>query len=699
MSLKALFYPQSVAVIGASTLKGSVGNDIAKNLATQGYKGRLHFINPKPGKLYDHTLLADISQIKGDVDLAVIVVPAKIVVSVLQQAIAKKVKAVIVISAGFKEVGNLAGEVELAKICEDHHVTLIGPNCLGLINAEIKLNASFAPLMPEPGPIAFISQSGAICASVLDYAQQRGMGFSKFISVGNKALVGELELFEYLYHDPQTKVIALYVEQLSDIEALRKATLKITRGVPHKPILILKSGRTDAGKAAASSHTGSLSGGDAGYEALFAQIGMIRAESISELFDFAECFADNERRKTDRVAVITNAGGPGVLTADALTKSGLFLAKLTVRTQEKLKNFLPAAASLHNPIDILGDADDERYGQALQVILADENVDAVQIILTPQSMTPVEKTARAIVKARRRSHKPIIVTFMGQALVAEGLEVLHDHHIATTTFPEPGARSLGALHTFMQWLKPRNLHTFGFRDVDEEKVAVVLEKYSGKSSKIIPSSAAFEVLKAYGFPLVKRTIVTSAAEATKKAQTFGSHVVLKIVSPTISHKTDVGGVLLDVPTDQAAEKYQELVQRIKKNVPRAQILGVEMMEMIKDEGLEVILGATTDPNLGKQVLVGLGGIYTEALQDVAWGLAPLNHSDVGRMVDSLKTAKIMAGIRGQGPLASEVVEECLGRLSMLVTDFPQIKEIDINPLKVLSQKKGAIVLDARIILE
>jgi len=699
MSLKALFYPRSMAVIGASTVPGSVGNDVAKNLATQGYQGKLYFINPKVGTLYKHPLIADINQVEGDIDLVIIAVPAKIVLTVLQQTLAKKAKAAVVISAGFKEVGNVDGELALAQLCDDHGITLIGPNCLGLINPEIQLNASFAPLMPSVGPIAFISQSGAICASVLDYARQRGLGFSKFISVGNKALVGEKELFEYLYHDPKTQVIALYVEQLRDIEELRQAAVKMSRGKPHKPILILKSGRTLAGQKAANSHTGSLSGSDSAYDALFTQTGMIRADSISELFDFAECFANNSQLLNNRVAIITNAGGPGVLTADEAMKSGLRLAQLNKNTQEKLRSFLPAAASVQNPIDILGDATDERYGQTLNAILADDNVDAVQIILTPQSMTPVEATAQAIVKARRRSQKPLVVTFMGQKLVAAGLEVLHDHKIAATTFPEPGAKSLGAMQSFMQWLRPRNLHTFGFRDVDRDKVNHILESYKGKALKLLSSDDVFEILKAYRFPLIKRVVVTSSQEAEKKTQHWGGQVVLKIVSPDINHKSDVDGVMLAVDHAQLADRYIQLLKQVKKAAPHAQLAGVEVMEMITDEGLEIILGVTTDAHLGKQLMVGLGGIYTEALQDVAWGLAPLNHSDADQMIAGLKTNKILAGIRGRGPLAADMIVECLGRLSMLVTDFPEIKELDINPLKVLDEKKGALVLDARIILE
>lgn len=697
MKLHSLFYPKSVAVVGASQEKGTVGNDLVKNLLA-GFKGPVYPVNPKGGKLYDRKVYPDLASIKKPVELVVIAVPAKIVPSILDQAGKLKAKAVIVISAGFREVGNLKLENELIALSTKYNLPMIGPNCLGLLNPEIKLNASFASIMPEAGSLAFISQSGAICSSVLDYSRERGLGFSKFVSIGNKAVIGEVELLEYLYRDPKTKVVLMYVEQLSQIARLMKITKKMTDGRPRKPIIILKSGRTQAGAKASHSHTGSMGGSDAAYDALFAQSGMIRAETISELFDFAECFAHNRIPKKNRVAVVTNAGGPGVLTTDELVESELELAKLSQATQDKLRQFLPAAASVQNPVDILGDAPAERYQRSIEVVLKDSEVDAVQVILTPQSMTQVEATARAIAQLKQQTTKPIIVTFMGQQAVEKGVKLLQKGDVATTLFPEPGARSLSALNRFRQAIMPKNDHRFRFRDVKKDTVERLIAQAQKNKQRLLDSDTSYKILKAYGLPLIRRKVATTLEEAETIATKFDTTLVLKIVSPDISHKTDVGGVMLGVEPKDIRKKYQELRKTVAFHQPEANLTGVEIMEMVADQGLEMIIGATTDPSLGKVVMVGLGGIYTEALKDVAWGLAPLTHSDTKRMISSLKAFEILKGSRGQRALAVGELAESLGRISQLVTDFPEIKELDINPIKVLKKDDGALVLDARIII-
>jgi len=699
MNLKPLFYPRSIAVIGASSQVGSVGNDLVKNLVKQGFEGDIFPVNPKKGQLYGLKVRSSLAEITAPIDLVVVAVPAKIVPQILREAGAKKIKAAIVISAGFKESGHSELEAEVAQIARDHDLALIGPNCLGLIHAQQKLNASFAPLMPAAGEIAFISQSGAICASVLDYARERSLGFSKFVSVGNKAVIGELELLRYLYTDPETKVILLYVEQLTQIPELITVAQEITQHHTPKPIIILKSGRTAAGSQASQSHTGALSGSDTAYDALFAQTGIIRAESISELFDFAECFVHNRQLKNNRVAILTNAGGPGVLTTDALMTDELKLAKLSPETESKLRAFLPAAASVKNPIDILGDANADRYEQALKLLLADPAIDGVIVILTPQSMTEVEATARAIARLKKLSKKPLVVSFMGQKLVESGLKILHQERVATTMFPEPAAKVFGALNTFREWLKPANRHTFRFRNVHPERVDRWLKKYTPDQPRLLSPDLTRSLLKAYGLPVLQRQVVTSLVEAEAVAKRIDAPLVLKIVSPDISHKTDAGGVKLNVAPNKIRAAYQELLMTVKARRPFAQITGVEIMELVTKPGLEIILGVTTDPQVGKLILVGLGGIYTEALQDTAWGVAPLTHSDAERMVDSLKAAQILAGARGQTPLDREDLIACLGRLSQLITRFPQIKEIDINPLKVLAKGQGSVILDARVILE
>jgi len=697
MSLTSLFYPKSVAIVGASHQLGSVGNDLVKNAVSAQYAGTIYPVNLKGGRLYGLPVLKSLAEISGAVDLVVVAVPALFVPQILREAGAKKVKAAIVISAGFNEVGRSELEAEIVSICTQYHITLIGPNCLGLINTDAKLNTSFAPLMPESGQIAFISQSGAICSSVLDFARSRGLGFSKFISIGNKAMIGESELLEYLIHDRQTKVIVMYVEQLSRAEQLIELTTKLSQTPHPKPIIVLKSGRTAAGFLASQSHTGALSGNDAAYDALFTQTGMIRAESISELFDLAECFVHNPRLHNNRVAIITNAGGPGVLTTDTVVSHQLRMAQLSAKSQTELRAFLPAAASIKNPVDILGDADAERYQKVLDIVITDQEVDGVIVLLTPQSMTQVTQTAQAIALLKKRSHKPVVVSFVGQQLVASGLEILHEEKVATTTFPEPAAIAFGAFDTFRRWLKPQNRHHFRFRDVHSDRVRRILAEVDTTVSKLLPTDLTFAILKAYGFPILKRQIAHSWSEAEELAAHFSSTLVLKIVSPDISHKTEVGGVMINVHRTDLKKAYRQLLANVTSKAPLARITGVEIMDFVTEEGVELILGMTTHPQLGKQLVIGLGGIYTEVLKDTAWRLAPLTHSDAQNMLKEVKAHELLEGARQQAKLDSEAVIECLGRLSQLVTNFPQLQEIDINPLKVTT--KGALILDARIILE
>jgi acetyltransferase len=698
MSLTALFYPKSIAVIGASTRVGSVGNEISKNLATQGYRGKLYLVNPKGGKLFGHKILTDLSGVKQGLDLAVIAIPAALVVEEVKKLVLLKVGAVIVISAGFGEAGNKQAEDELVGVCRDNDIALIGPNCLGVLNPDAGLNASFAPLMSQSGSIAFVSQSGAICASVLDYALRRELGFSKFVSVGNKAMIGEVELLEYLYKDPKTNVIAMYMEQLSEIEQLKQIALRVTQGKLHKPIVVLKAGRTGEGQKAALSHTGALGGSDASYEALFAQTGMIRAQTIEELFDIVECFVRNDSLKNNRVCVITNAGGPGVITADALVAAGLKLAKLSTETVAGLREFLPQAASVGNPVDVLGDADALRYKKTLELILADGGVDGVQVILTPQSMTEVEQTARDIVFLKKQTKKPIEVTFMGQGLVEEGVEILNKNKVATSYFPESGSKGLGALSIFQKWTKVKRLKPKLYKDVNPKVVEDIFKNHKGEKQQLLPMEEAFSILGAYGLPVAKRWVLTSSDIALALASKLDGLFVLKILSLDVNHKSDIGGVVLNVSPKDLFFEYEKLLKHILTVLPKAKIDGVEVMPMVSGEGIELIVGAKTDSVLGKQILVGLGGIYTEVFADVSWGLAPLTRSDIDRMVAHLKIARILSGFRGHKPLDAEIVVECLGRLSQLVVDFPLISEVDINPLRVMGEGKGAVVLDARMVL-
>lgn len=698
MSLETAFTPRSVAIVGASHQEGSVGNDLVKNMVESGFRGKIYPINPKGGKLYGLPVKRLLSEIDGTLDLVVIAVPAVIVPQILHEASYKKVKAAVVISAGFKEVGNVELEKEVAQISKKYNISLIGPNCLGIINAQAKLNASFAPFMPSKGPIAFVSQSGAICSSVLDYARERGLGFSKFMSIGNKAALDESTILEFLYRDPETKVISMYLEDVTNVQQLLRTAYKVTHSQRSKPIIVLKSGSTDAGSQASHSHTGALAGSDAAYEALFAQSGMIRVDSMSELFDLAECFAYNKLLKTDDVAVITNAGGPGVLTTDAIIEEGLQLAKLKPNTIKKLQEVLPKAANTKNPVDVLGDADAERYQAALDIVIKDPQVGGVLVLLTPQTMTEVKKTAQAIIKTKKESKKPIVVSFMGEGAVELGLQLLHRAGVATTLFPESAAKVLSRLYNFHQWLQPQDQSGFRFSDIRRESVASILDSRPTSKGKFLDAESVAKVLKAYGFPVVKRKMVTTEEEIGSLSN-YPHKVVLKIVSPDIVHKTEVGGVVLNVPKEKAKEEYRALIARVKKKQPGAEITGVEIMEMVDSEGFELILGITTDPAIGKLIMVGWGGIYAEVIQDTRWGIVPLTQEDAKRMITSLEAYQIIKGFRGKPPLDKAYLIRVLGRLSQLITDYPQIKELDINPLLLQKTGMGAYILDARIALE
>lgn len=695
MNFQALFQPQAIAIIGASSREKTVGNDVVKNLVNQGYAGKIYPINPKIDELYGLKVYHDIKDLDQKIDLVVVAIPAKFVASAIDEAASKGAQAAIVISAGFKEAGNLALEQELAATCRRHGIILVGPNCLGVINAEHKMNASFAAIMPEVGNVAFMSQSGALCTAVLDYAQELGLGFSKFISIGNKAALDELALIKYLHEDPQTKVICLYAEALDNATAIIQTLKELNRGKEPKPVIVLKSGKTAAGAGAIASHTGSLSGGDNAYQALFNQAGIIRAQSVSELFDLASIFSNNPLKEIKTVTIITNAGGPGVLTTDAVIENGLEMAKLEEQTIKKLKSFLPAAANTHNPVDVLGDAVGEVYEKTLAVIGDDRQTDAILVLLTPQTMTEPVKTAQAIVNLRKKTDKVIAVSLMGRDLVADGVKILKDNKIANTTFPESAALGLGALAKFVAWTKIKEDKPLVFADVDREQVAQIFKdaKKEGKTS--FPEAEAMKILQAYNFPLLKSAVAKSASEAKQILEKFACAVAMKIVSPDILHKSDVGGVMLNVTADNVEAKFQEMMTTVRKNKPQAKLEGVLLMEMAP-QGHETILGINKN-SLGSMLMFGLGGIYVEVFKDVTFAFPPLSKLEIEKMIGGLKSNSIFMGARGQAAIDQKSLIEAIARLAQLAGDFPQIKELDINPLLLTAQ--GVKVLDARIVIE
>jgi acetyltransferase len=698
--LKKIFYPESVAVIGASRRKGAVGNAVLSNVVFGGYKGIVFPVNPKAKSILGIKCYPNVKSVPDRIDLAVIVVPNVITPEVVEECGKKGVKGLVIISAGFREVDRKGAELqaEIVNLAKKYGMALVGPNCLGVINTDtsISLNASFGKYMPVPGKIGLISQSGALCTAILDHAKSERIGFSKFISFGNKADLNEIDFLSYLGNDPQTKVILLYVEDLSDAREFMRIAKQITTGENAKCIIAIKSGRTSEGSKAALSHTGALAGPDAIYDALFAQSGVLRVDSVEHLFATAIAVANMPMPNGQRVGIITNAGGPGVMATDASIRYGLELPALKEKTVQELRKVLPKTASLCNPVDLIGDARSDRYEAALRIILKAEEVDSVIVLLTPQAMTDVENIARVIVKMAKRSKKPVLCSFMGAFDISGGVAILEENKIPHYRFPEKAARAMGHMNRCRKWYGRERSKAKKF-SVDRKKAADVLEKTRRDKRRYLPEIEALEVLNAYGFPTLQSRLCRNLDECTKAAGEIGYPVAMKIVSPDIVHKFDVGGVILKLKTDSEVKKaYDNLMHNISLRQPEAKIWGVNIQEMAKG-GEETILGAERDKHFGPVIMFGLGGIYAEAIKDVSFSFAPLKPPGPRHMIESVKSYKILAGMRGRPPADIDAIGECLLRLSQLVVDFPEISELDINPLIVYP--KGCKVADVRIILK
>lgn len=695
--LNALFSPKSIAVIGASTTPGSVGNHIAQNLIKGDFLGQVFLINPKTTELFGQPCHPDIASIPGTPELAIIIIPAAIVPEALRRCGEKGIRAAVIISSGFKETGasGKALEDEVAAIAAEYGIALLGPNCLGFLRPKIGLNASFASTLPDDGPVAFLSQSGALCTAMLDLSQGE-VGFSTFISTGNKAVIDEKALLTFLAQDDSTKMISFYSENLADAaEIVKIGRAAISRPEP-KPIIGLKSGRSASGMRATSSHTGALAGSEAAYEALFRQSRMLRADTLRELLDTVSIFSKNPLPRGGSVAIITNAGGPGVLATDAASRAGLMLAPLSDETKDALRKALPEAASAENPIDVLGDAKSDRYRSALELVSAEENVDSILVILTPQSMTEAEETARAIVETKRSCGKPVIAVFAGASLLRAGTDILKEGGISVFAYPEEAARALGSMAQVAKWRSGGFSPQREFPDIDREKAKEVFARVFAEERTMLYEREAYEVLRAYGFPILKSTYARTPEEAEKAAREIGRSVVLKIVSPDIIHKTELGGVMLDVAPEDAAAKFGELLHRVRMKAPEARLEGAMVVEMAMPGGKELIFGAKHEPGLGTILLVGMGGIYTEILNDASFRFAPIVREDALEMLSELRSASILEGARGEDRIDTDHIIELLERLSHLVSDFPEIQELDINPVNVFPDADNFRVIDARI---
>jgi acetyl coenzyme A synthetase (ADP forming)-like protein len=697
MGLESFFNPKSVAIVGASRQKGKVGYEILVNMLHGGYTGKIFPINPNADSIEGLKCFPDLKSIGQTPDLVIIIVPAKLVSAVMEECAKVRVRSVIIITAGFKEVGPEGRELEeqVVRIARRAGIRFIGPNCLGIIAPSHKLNASFGGDLPTPGGIGYISQSGALLAAILDLANASGIGFSTLVSIGNKADVDELDIIQALGAQKDTKVIAGYLESITDGDAFVREAEEISY---KKPILLMKSGGTEAGAKAASSHTGSLAGGEVAYESAFKRAGVIRCDSIKEQFDFAQAFANQPLPKGLRVAVITNAGGPGIMAADAIEQQGLTFAKLEDETRKKLMEGLPPAANVYNPIDVLGDALADRYEFALNIVLDDPNVDSAIVLLTPQAMTQSKETAEAVVRIASQKGKPVLACFLGAAKVEAGVQVLLKGSIPQYDSPESAVATLRVMTDHVRW-RNRPKRVVRLFPVNRRKVESIVERHMRQGLLEIGEAESKEILEAYGFATPKGSIATTAEQAANIAQQLGYPVVLKIWSPDILHKSDVGGVKVGLKSEQEVkDAFDLMMYRIPKKRPEAHILGVLVQEMVRS-GREVILGMHRDPRFGPLMMFGMGGIMVEVLKDVSFYLAPLTNEEAKQMLMSTRTYHILQGVRGQEGVDIEAIAEGLQRLSQLVTEFPQIREMDINPYVVGVPGTTSIAVDARISLE
>ena len=711
--LNAILAPRSVAVIGASTTPGKVGHDIFVNILKGGFTGTLYPVNPAARSISSVRAYPSIKDVPDEVDLGIVILPPKAALQSVQDAVARGVKGIVIVSAGFREVGPEGRAIEdrMVAACREAGVRIIGPNCLGVINPlpAVRMNASFSARMPKAGNISFISQSGALCTAVLDFAADRNFGFSKFISIGNKADVDELDLLRYLHQDPDTEVILLYIEELRRGPEFIEAVKEITCGdYRPKPVLVIKSGRTSAGAQAAASHTGSLSGTEGVYNAIFQQAGIIRVESIDELFDFATAFAyKNEselgklRRKVpsgNRVAIVTNAGGPGIVATDMTMFSGLELASFKEETVQALASHLPSTANLKNPVDVIGDATMERYENALGAVIRDEGVDGALVILTPQSMTDVQGTAEAIARIARKSFKPILCCFMGIVDVSAGVQYLQEHGYPVFHFPENAAKAFGALYRYARWLNRQHLAQYPI-DYDRERAATIIADALKSGRSYLGELEGNALLACYGFKVLPTELAISPEEAVAIAERLGYPVVAKIVSDQIIHKSDAGGVIVRLEDAEAVRAaFTTIIERARAYKAEAEIRGV-LVQKMAPKGEEIILGMNRYPVFGPLLMFGFGGVFVEVFKDVAFRLAPIGRNEARRMTREIKAFKLLSGFRGRPKADLESIERLLVSMSALAINHPEIAEMDINPLLVHPAGEGATAADCRIILK
>jgi acetyltransferase len=688
-SLTPFFQPKGVVIVGASTSPEKLGYGAARNLVYSGYNGAIHFVSQKPGTLLNHPLYTDLQHVPNPVDLAVLIVPAPATPATLEACGQRGIRAAIVVASGFREAGpeGAALEARCLETARKHGIRMVGPNCIGSLDTHLPLDTTFLPPpMPAQGRIGFISQSGAFCAAIIDWSREHGFGFSQLISLGNQADVNETDMLPVVAADEHTRVINLYLEGVRDGKRFVEVAREVTK---HKPVLALKVGRFEAGQRAAASHTGALAGSDAAYEAAFEKCGVFRADNAGQMFDWAQALAACPLPKGRKVAVLTNAGGPGVMAADALEVNGLGMADLTQATKTTLASLLPAAANVNNPVDMLASASPQQYADCLSVLLGDAAVDAVLLILPPPPMYHAEEAADALIPLIRASGKPVLAALPGSERTKEATKHFQRAGIPTYTFPEQAASALMILARRAEYLAQCDGRAAPQERSETQTVSI------SRDHKAAQPSSPEELAAAYGIPVAPMKRAASADQAVSIARGLGFPLVMKIASPDILHKSDAGGVLLNLASEEAVYfGYTKVIENARSAHPQARIEGVSLQKQAPP-GQEVIVGMTRDPQFGALLMFGSGGVEVEGLKDVAFALGPLTQAEAESLMRRTWAGRKLDGFRNIPPADQSAVAQVLVRLSQLVEEHPEITEIEINPLRALA--KGAIALDIRMV--
>ena len=691
-TLKPFFRPTGVVVVGASSKASKLGYGVARNLVNSGFAGEINFVSQKPGNLFGRPVYTKLEDVPDPVDLAVLIVPAPGVCDALENCKKRGIHAAIVVSSGFREIGEEGAKLEreMMRIAENANIRLLGPNCIGLMDTHFPLDTTFLPPpMPFAGDVAFISQSGAICAAIIDWARGQGFGFSHLISMGNQVDVTETDMMSAVVEDEHTRVLTLYIESVSDGRRFVEEATLISK---QKPIIALKVGRFASGQRAAASHTGALAGQDIAYQAAFNKTGIFRASSSEEMFDWASALACCPLPAGRRIAVLTNAGGPGVIAADSLETYGLILADLHPGTTSQLGKLLPDAAGLNNPIDMLASASPQVYAECLTALLDDHGVDGVMVILPPPPMHSAEDVADVLIPIIQASIKPVVVALMGEHLIKEASIHFRRARVAEYRFPERAASALSVLARRADYLNKKDGDLKRFPDVDVLKARGLLRNIPPGSW--LDQESAELLMKAYGIPVPEVRLASNAREASLIAKEIELPVVLKIASPDIQHKSDVGGILLNVQTPEEVKiGFKNMIDTVQAANPGARLTGVHIQHMVPD-GQEVILGCVRDAQFGALLMFGSGGIEVEGLKDVAFSLTPLMDNEADILINDTWAGRKLNGYRNIPRADVHAVKEILQRLSFLVNDMPEISEIEINPLRVFNS--GAMALDVRV---